>query len=102
MAVGDGSVWVADSAGGTVVRVDPATRRIVHTYGTGGNPLLVAVAGGRVWVADGSGQSLRTVYPGPGLRPANLGSTPRQLLVVGDGVWVAASNPGRVLAVSLP
>ncbi len=99
VATGDGSVWVADAAGGNVVRVDPATRTISHTYRTGGDPLAVVVAGARVWVADGSADTLRTVFPTPGLKPIDLACAPRELIAVQGGVWVAAANPGRVLSV---
>jgi DNA-binding beta-propeller fold protein YncE len=98
VATGAGSVWVADAQGGAVSRVDPLSRRVIDTVHTGGNPVAVAVAGGRVWVADGTGQRLRTVFPAPGLAPLNTESTPRVLLSVGDGVWVATANPGRVLS----
>jgi hypothetical protein len=100
VATGLGSVWVADAAGGSVVRVDPRSHRLIHTYRTGGDPLSVAVAGGRVWVADGSGETIRTVFPEPSLRPVDLGSSPRQLLEVGNDVWIAAANPGRILVVA--
>jgi hypothetical protein len=97
VATGAGSVWVADASAGTVVRIDPQSHRLVHTYRTGGDPLTVAVAGGRVWVGDGTAETVRTVFPAPGLRPVSLGSSPRALLGVGDDVWIAAANPGRVL-----
>jgi DNA-binding beta-propeller fold protein YncE len=101
VATGEGSVWVADTTAGTVARVDPVTRHVLHTYRIGGDPLAVSVADGRVWVADGSGQTLRTVFPGAGLSPLNLAAGPRTLLAVGTAMWVATSNPGRVLAVGV-
>jgi hypothetical protein len=101
IAVGDGSVWVANATGATVVRIDPATRSVVHTYGVGRDPLTLAVAGGRVWLGDGSGQNLRTLYPAPWSAVLALGSTPRSILAVGGAVWVALANPGRVAAAQL-
>ncbi|MGP0030130.1 MAG: hypothetical protein ACLPVF_06455, partial [Acidimicrobiales bacterium] len=98
VATGDGAVWVADAVGGAVVRVDPARVTVSHTYPTGGDPLAVTVAGGRVWVADGAAHTVRTVFPAPGAGPLRLGAQPRELIPVGAGVWVAAANPGRVLA----
>jgi hypothetical protein len=100
VATGAGSVWVANTQGGTVSQVDPSALRVVHTFHVGGDPLSIGVADGRVFVGDGSAQTVRTVYPAPGSRVLDIGTTPRELLTVGDGVWVAASNPGRVLAVS--
>jgi hypothetical protein len=69
-------------------------------YRVGGDPLSVAVAGGRVYVGDGAAQTVRTVYPAPASKARTIGTTPRQLVAVGSGVWVAGANPGRVLAVS--
>jgi streptogramin lyase len=100
VATGEGSVWVADASAGTVRRVDPTSRRITHTYRLGGDPLVISVAAGRVWVADGSAQTLRTIFPGRGVRAVDLHAGPRDLLPVGHDMWVATSNPGRVLAVS--
>jgi streptogramin lyase len=97
VATGAGSVWVADASGGTVVQVDPITRQLQHSFHVGGDPLTVAVAGGRVWVADGSADTLRTIVPAPGLPAIDIGATPREMVPVGRGLWIATANPGRVL-----
>ena len=47
----DGAIWVADSYGNRVVRIDPATRDIVHTIGVGNGPQSLASIGGRVWLS---------------------------------------------------
>jgi hypothetical protein len=98
VTTGDGAVWVANAAGGTVVQVDPTTRRIRHTYGVGGDPLTIAVAGGRVWVGDGSAEKVSIIYPSAAAASVALKVSPRSLLPVGSGVWVAAANPGSVLS----
>ena len=51
VAVGLGSVWVANSGDGTVSRVDPASGRVTHTIPVGASPQDVVVAAGRVWVS---------------------------------------------------
>jgi hypothetical protein len=66
----------------------------------GGDPLTVAVSGGRVYLGDGSAETVRTIAPAPGAPALDLGTDPRALLPVGAGVWVAGSNPGRVLDVA--
>jgi DNA-binding beta-propeller fold protein YncE len=99
VTTGDGSVWVANSAGGTVSRINPTTRTVVSTDHLGGNPLSLAVVDGSVYLADGSGQSVRTIYPAPVSKKLDLGVTPRLLLPVDGGIWVASANPGRVLEV---
>ena len=100
MAVGAGSVWVANAKGGTVSQVDPASLAVVHTFPAGRDPLSIGVAGGRVYVGDGSAQTLRTVFPSPASKVLGIGTTPRSVLPVGGSVWVAGANPGRVLSVS--
>ena len=49
MAVGGGSVWVANSGDGTVTRINPTTDKPV-TITVGGSPQALTVAAGRVWV----------------------------------------------------
>jgi YVTN family beta-propeller protein len=61
LAVGLGSVWVAD---GGLTRIDEATGRIVGHLDTGGDCGNVVVAGGAVWVtADGQPYVLRIAPP---------------------------------------
>ena len=52
IAVGAGSVWVANSGDGTVTRIDPATNKPIITITVGGSPQQIAVAQGR-GVGDG-------------------------------------------------
>jgi peptide/nickel transport system substrate-binding protein len=49
VAVGAGSVWVANSGAGTVTRIDPARGAAIATIVVGGSPQQIAVAGDRVW-----------------------------------------------------
>ena len=49
VAVGAGAVWVAN-AGGTVSRIDPATRKVVEEIEVGNSPFGIVVAAGLVWV----------------------------------------------------
>jgi YVTN family beta-propeller protein len=50
VAVGAGSVWVANAGDGTVSRIDPATRKVVKTIDVGNAPAGLVVADGLVWV----------------------------------------------------
>jgi YVTN family beta-propeller protein len=43
-------VWVADSRGASVTRIDARTNRATHTIRVGGSPEAVVVDAGRVWV----------------------------------------------------
>ena len=51
LAVGDGSIWVADSGDGTITRIDPGTDQATATIRVGGSPQAIAIGGGRVWVS---------------------------------------------------
>jgi hypothetical protein len=42
---------------------------------------------------------VRVVSPSPESKTVDLAGAPRSLLSVGNGVWVATGNPGRVLSV---
>jgi len=50
MDYGQGAVWVANAADGTVSRIDPVTGKVVKTIKVGGRPVGVATGDGYVWV----------------------------------------------------
>ena len=51
VAVGSGSVWVANSGDGTVSRVDPERGRVIEVIHVGGSPQSLVYADHRVWVS---------------------------------------------------
>ena len=50
VAFGEGAVWVANSLGRTVSRIDPETNEVVETIGVGNAPQRLAAGAGSVWV----------------------------------------------------
>jgi YVTN family beta-propeller protein len=50
VAVGAGSVWVANSGESSVSRVDAASNKLTETISVSHHPQGVAAAGGLVWV----------------------------------------------------
>ena len=66
IAVGLGSVWVANSRDGTVSRIDPVRNRVAQTIRVGGSPQAIAVGNGRVWV------SVQTALFEPGIQAGVL------------------------------
>ncbi len=67
MAVGEGSVWVANAGDGTVTRIDPARATVVgDPIPVGRDPRELAVGEGFVWVAnagDGTSTNSATMRP---------------------------------------
>ena len=63
VAVGEGGVWVTNSASGTVTKLDPATGKSLDTVGVGSDLNDVAVGLGYVWVADGNDGTVTQIDP---------------------------------------
>ena len=99
VALGHGSLWVANTVDQTVSRIDLASGQVVRAIEVGGVPLSIAVGKNAVWVvrrrADGYpeliaidprfdvvGQAPRRI-PGDPLSEASVVAGP-------DGLWVAA------------
>jgi YVTN family beta-propeller protein len=59
LALGFGSLWVADLDAKAIDRFDPRTGRIVARLPVGGYPVRLAVGFGSVWVRDDTGRVLR-------------------------------------------
>jgi YVTN family beta-propeller protein len=99
IAVGDGTVWVANSDDKTISRIDTATRTVAHTIPLTATPTGVAVSGGTVWVAEGPAGSLARLDPQfntvaktiPGLagQVRVSGGSAGSVAVGGGSVWVA-------------
>ena len=59
LALGFGSLWIADLDARTIDRVNPRTGRIVARLRVGGLPIRLGTGFGSVWVRDDSGRVLR-------------------------------------------
>ena len=59
LAVGFGSLWVADLDAKTIDRVNERTGRIVGRLRVGGYPVRLGIGFGSVWVRDDTGRVLR-------------------------------------------
>jgi YVTN family beta-propeller protein len=98
IAYGAGSLWVANRAGNTVVRVDPKHDRILETIQVAGAPTALTVTGRDVWVASFNADSVWRINADSGtvVRPIQVGIRPAA--IVGDeaGVWVANSGDNTV------
>jgi DNA-binding SARP family transcriptional activator len=63
LAVGHGSVWVANTDDGTVSRIDPDRRQVIRTIGIGAPAVDLAVTTDAVWVANGSDGTVSRIDP---------------------------------------
>jgi streptogramin lyase len=91
VAVGYGSVWVANSTQRTITRINPRKRKAVQTIKLQVNPTRVATGGGGVWVTARYADQLIRIDPGRRevRERARTGSEPYALDVVSGGaVWV--------------
>jgi YVTN family beta-propeller protein len=53
VAVGEGSVWIADAGTRSVIRIDPKKNRVVERIHVGARPRGIAVGEGSVWFSVG-------------------------------------------------
>jgi DNA-binding SARP family transcriptional activator len=63
LAIGHGSVWVANADDGTVSRIDQDRREVIRTIGIGAPAIDLAVATDAVWVANGSAGTVSRIDP---------------------------------------
>src|SRR5262245_40324334 len=107
LAVGGGSVWVANTPDGTVSRFDPGTGRI-RKVAVGGSPTGVAYGDGELWVAAGRSGNVLRIDPSSGSAQAVIvGNAPTGVAIVGNDAWVtvlpgSASHRGGTLRLALP
>jgi DNA-binding beta-propeller fold protein YncE len=97
LAVGAGGVWVADQSGNRVVRIDPATNRIVGSVRTRPAPVWFAIAGRQLWVADQTGNAVQRIDPATGRILATVPTRggPLDPGLAGGSLWVP-TGAGRM------
>lgn len=89
LAVAADAVWVADSRGDRVLRIDPATNRVVAQVSVPG-PTSVAMGPDGVWVASPDGK-VRRIDPATNRVAATVatGRNPTVVVAGAEGVWVS-------------
>jgi YVTN family beta-propeller protein len=97
VAVGEGSIWVANAGDNAVVRVNPRTRGVVRTIGVGLRPRGIAVGGGAVWVSDESDDVVSRIdVASNSVNTITVGDGPTGIAFGEGAVWVANSGDGTV------
>jgi YVTN family beta-propeller protein len=98
LAVDSNSVWVTNSADGTVSQVDVKTLKVMRTIGIAAQASDAVEADGRVWVATGSDNTLVSIDARSGgvqerLKLSDDPSASAYALAAEGGVlWVASGN----------
>lgn len=106
IAVGLGGVWVANSASGTVTRLDPVTGNYVDTIGAGGGDLNdIAVGFDSVWVANGNDGTVTEIDPrldqaGPPIQLGRQTLAPDPVFYIAvDSNYVWATRGNRLIRI---
>jgi YVTN family beta-propeller protein len=111
VAVGAGSVWVAEGPGSAVSRFNARTGQLQDRYGSNGFAAEIAYGEGATWTAvnryGGLGELLRVDADGGGAESLAIGRIPYAVAVGFGAVWVsdlvaspesvAKPEPGKVL-----
>ena len=107
VAIGHGSVWVANADDGTVSRIHPDRREVIRTIGIGAPAIDLAVATDAVWVANGSDGTVSRIDPSADAVVETIDLRGSSELVWNptyavdaddDSVWIAA-GPHHVLRI---
>jgi DNA-binding beta-propeller fold protein YncE len=100
ITVGGGIVWVANSRGDAVTRIDPATRALLgEPTPVGDRPGGIDAGTDAVWVANNGDDSVTRIDLGDGEPvgdPIGVGSRPGAVVVGEEAVWVANNGDGTV------
>jgi YVTN family beta-propeller protein len=94
---GAGSVWVTNSADGTVTRIDPTTL-VATTIPVGHGPAAVAVNAAGAWIANAGDNALVRVDTGTNAvaGTTTVGEGPTAVLATPTALWVANGRDGTV------
>jgi len=93
-----GSVWVAND-GGTLVRIDPKTNRVVRRIHVGAGACSLAASANALWIANYK-RGLIRVSRGGRVKRIAVGAAPFDVLVAYGRVRVPAWGAGKLTAVN--
>lgn len=98
IAAGAGSIWVTNSADGTVTRIDP-TLLLATTIPVGHGPSAIAVNAAGAWITDASDNSLvqLDLETNAVVGRTPVGVAPVAVLATPTALWVANAGDGTVL-----
>lgn len=102
LTAGDDAVWVTQTDGQSVARIDPATNEAGEGIALGGEPAGVATTDGAVWVAVYDTDELVRIDPSTNaiVSRFRIGDGPRNVAAGPSGVWVPNLNEDTVTQVN--
>lgn len=98
VAVGAGSVWVANTTDGTVTRLSRTSDRVAQTIRVGADPTEIAFAFGAVWVTNSGERTVSRIDPVTNdvVADVTVGVAPAGIASDGRWVWVTNRLSGTV------
>ena len=100
VTVANGLVWVANSRGDTVTKVDPSIHSVLgDPIEVGGRPGGIDAGTSTVWVASAAEDAVTRIDLASGERdgaPIQVGSEPGAVAVGAGAVWVADNGDGAI------
>jgi YVTN family beta-propeller protein len=98
IAVGEGAIWVANTADDTISRIDPRTRAVVQTIDVGSGPTGVATGFGSVWVANSDDRTISRINAAANkvVQTITVGNGPTAIAAGAGAVWVTNAIDGAL------
>ena len=97
IAIGEGSVWVANAGENNVSRINPRTASEVSDPSVGQRPQGVAVGAGAVWVTNQAEDTVTRIDAASlSTRTIDVGDEPTGIAFGAGAVWVANARDGTV------
>ena len=89
ITAGGGFIWVTDTQGDSVTKVDPATHAAVDTIDVGGDPTGIAWGDGSIWVVESNDADVARIDPSLADRRAHpRRQQPERRTATASDVWV--------------
>jgi YVTN family beta-propeller protein len=98
VAYGDGAIWAANSAAGTVSRIDPLLGTLQQTIPVGQSPSGIVATGNGVWVANHDDGTVGWINPQSNgvVKEVRVGAGPTAVAFGFDSVWVTNGDDRTV------
>ena len=98
VAIGSDALWTTSFYGGTLLKVDPASRQVVRRVRLGGEGSGVLVRGGSVWASVYDAGIVVRVDAASGriVQRVRVGVKPRDLVFDGTSIWVVNQGSSTI------